>query len=140
MDKNRKGRRVVISASASNQVAIIKWRKYWTSLGYRVINDPGQEISKEDFSKTWPGVHKYFYRTISKTDILFIANADKNNIPGYIGAGVFAEISFATGLNFIRKKKIQILLSKMPSSKSIFHEDIERWLDLGWLKKLEIKR
>jgi len=87
----------------------------------------------------WPDVHKYFYRTISKTDILFIANADKNNIPGYIGVGVFAEISFAAGLNFIRKKKIQILLSKMPSSKSVFHEDVKRWLGLGWLEKFETK-
>ncbi|NUQ57449.1 MAG: hypothetical protein HUT38_03125 [Candidatus Paceibacter sp.] len=133
MGSNLKSKKVVISASASQIEAINKWINYWKNEGHEVINYPVQ-IVEENFLNVWPNVHKDFYNFLSKCNIHFIANEDKNGIVGYIGAGVFAELSFSMGLNFSRNDKIIIYINKMPDSKSIFYEDIKRYVDLGWVK------
>lgn len=136
MENKFKSKKFVISASASQTEAIGKWKKYWEDKGFEIINYP-IGISKEDFIDVWPKVHEDFYKSLSKCDIHFVANEDKNGIVGYVGAGVFAELSFSLGLNFSRKNKIIIFINKMPNSKSIFYEDIKKYVDLGWVKLFE---
>ncbi|MDP2705809.1 MAG: hypothetical protein Q8O49_01215, partial [bacterium] len=71
-------KKVVISASASLQPAIRKWADYWQKKNCRILNWP-RPIAKTDFSKKWPGIHKDFYKSLIKTDILFVANEDFKN-------------------------------------------------------------
>lgn len=136
-NKERVSKKIVISASASQTEAIEKWIKYWGGEGCEIANYP-IGISEEDFVDIYPKVHKDFYRSLFECDIHFIANEDKNGIVGYIGAGVFAELSFSLGLNFSRDKKIDICILKIPDTKSFFCEDIKRWVDLGWVKLFKI--
>lgn len=136
MGNNLKSKKVAISASASQTEAIEKWKDYWENKGFEMTNYP-IDIKEEDFLSVWPKVHEDFYKSLSKCDIHLIANEDKNGVSGYVGTGVFAELSFSLGLNFSRDKKIAILIYKIPDTKSIFYEDIKRWVDLGWVKLFE---
>jgi hypothetical protein len=126
---------VVISASASQKSAIENWVKYFKDKDYKVINHPIQ-IENKNFANVYPKIHKKFYNSLSKTDIHFISNEDKNGVVGYIGTGTFAELSFTVGLNFIRKKKIKIIVQKIPDKKSNYYEDIKSWEKLGWINFL----
>lgn len=137
MENNLKSKKVVISASASQTEAIGKWMKYWGDEGCEIVNYP-IGIKEDDFLNVWPKVHEDFYKSLDKCDIHFVANEDKNGISGYVGAGVFAELSFSLGLNFSRDKKIDVWIIKIPDTKSVFYEDIKRWVDLGWVKSLSI--
>ena len=132
-------KKVVISASSSQHLVIKKWLKYWKEKGYRVINHPIQ-IKKSNFQTDWPKIHKDFFSSLSKADILFIANEDKKGFTGYVGVGVFAELSFVLGLNFIRKRKIKIVLYKKPSRQSVFYEDTVLWLKLRWINLFNKKQ
>ena len=130
-----KSKKIVISASASQKVAIGKWLKYWDNKGFKVIGNPVQ-IKSKDFVVAWPKVHVDFYKALAKTDFHFIANEDKDGISGYIGVGVFAELAFVVGLNLSRLKKITVLIYKIPDSKNIFYKDIMLWLGQGWITLL----
>ncbi len=124
---------IVISGSASLQPQMKKWVSFWKSRSYKVLNWP-QPISKNEFLKEWPKIHNKFYKALETTDILFVANENKNGQQGYVGNGTFAEISFSAGLNLIRKKKIEIILQQKASSKNQFSHDIEIWEKMGWLR------
>ena len=124
---------LVISGSSSLTKEMGRWLAYWQDKGYEVIDWPIQ-IKKAEFNKKWPQVHKKFYQSIEKTNVLFIANEDKNGMNGYIGPGVFAEISFSIGLNLTRKKQIKILLYKLPSKKLFYYKDLSLWIKMGWLE------
>lgn len=54
--------------------------------------------------------------------------------PGYIGPGVFAEISFRIGLNLTLAQDVPIILLNIPSADSPFHDDIMLWNSLGWVR------
>jgi hypothetical protein len=137
MENSVKNKKVVISASVSQGEEIInKWIKYWKSKRGIVIKHP-TKIEKNKLLALWPKVHKDFYKSLSRTDIHFIANEDKDNYSGYVGVGTFAEFAFSVGLNLSRDKKIDILIYKIPDQKSIFYKDIIRWLKLGWIKLLK---
>lgn len=128
-------KKVVISASASLQLAIQEWADYWQKKNCRILNWP-RPIAKKDFLKKWPDIHQDFYKSLDKADILFVANENAKGQRGYIGNAVFAEIAFCAGLNLTRKKKIEIILRQRPDKKNKFFEDLECWRKLGWLKIL----
>lgn len=88
----------------------------------------------ENFRSDFPKVHKDFYIALTKTDILFVANENKNDEKGYIGPGVFAEIAFSVGLNLAQDKDIEIILNQIPNKNNVFYNDIKLWLDLNWIK------
>ena len=126
---------VVISSSASLQDQIKKWLSFWVSKGYKVTDYP-KEVKDSEFSKEYPMIHKNFYKKLynPNLNVHFVLNEDKNNISGYIGPGVFAEIAFRVGLNLIQNKKVKIILFKKPSPKNHFYKDIQLWLSLGWVR------
>lgn len=133
MKRKNKTKKIVISGSASLDKKMKDWVCYWQSIGHEIIDWP-VSIKKDSFYKKWPTVHKNFYKALEKTEVHFIANEDKNGIKGYIGPGVFAEISFAVGLNMTRKKQIEILLYKLPSKKLFYYSDLKLWIKMGWIK------
>lgn len=126
---------VVISASSGNRTEIRKWIDFWESKKCTVI-DYSKVVEKNKFMELYPEVYKNFYNSIIKTDILFVANYDKNEIEGYIGAGVFAEMAFAVAQNLLNNKNIEIVLAKMPSDKIQAIDEIKLWLEIGWIRLL----
>jgi len=76
------------------------------------------------------------YKKMAQSDIVLILNMEKNGVDGYIGAAVFAEISFAIGLNRMSHSNKEIVvycLNPFPASLP-YAEELQYWVDLGWLK------
>lgn len=126
--------KVVIAGSAGLQEEIQKWIQYWNSKeGYKVVNYP-RAIPQGDFEKSYPEVHTQFFKDISETDVLFIANGKKNGIDGYIGAETFAELGFGLAQNLVYGKKIKLILANMPAKEVACYGEIVLWLRLGWIE------
>jgi hypothetical protein len=128
--------KVVISGSASLQEELKKWVRYWEKRNAEILAWPVL-VSEERFEKEYPRVHSDFYRAIAASDILFVANEPKNGIGGYVGPSVFAEVSFAIGLNFVRKRKIGITFLNPPADDSPSSEALRLWIGYGWAEILE---
>ncbi len=125
--------KVVIAGSASLQKKMLFWKNYWEKQGAKVLDWP-RPIKNSEFFTKYPNVHIEFLKSIMQTDILFIANEDKNGISGYIGAETFAELDFGIAQNLIYGKQIRIILLKMPSKKVQSYDEIKLWLKLGWIE------
>lgn len=124
---------IVISGSASLQDKVNYWLDYFKNKDYEILDYPSP-IEQNSFLELYPNVHKNFFKSLTKCDILFIMNEDKNNISGYIGASTFAEISFCVAQNLIYNNNIEILLLKIPDKKVQCYDEITLWLNLGWIK------
>lgn len=122
-------KKVVISGSTKLLKEVSYWKKVFEEKGYEVINYPHIE-ENADIGE----VYKKYYNDIEQCDIFFLMNEKKGNIEGYIGASVFGELTYAIMNNVIHNKNIKILMLDMPSIALFCHEEIVRWLDLGWIK------
>lgn len=124
--------KIVICSSMSFWEEINQWRKKLEENNYEVIKYPKQFTG--DFLPNYKIEFSEYYQKIAETDILFVLNVKKNNIDGYIGASVFAEIAFAIGLNRASNKKIKIFcLNKFPDSLP-YSEELKYWEQLGWIQ------
>lgn len=125
-------KKVVIAGSASLQPEIVKWIKILKKKNYQVLDYP-KPIEKEKFIELYPNVHIEFLQNITKADMLFLMNEDKNGIEGYIGYEAYAELLFGLSQNLIHQKKIELVIYKMPSTNVGCYEEINLWLKLGWI-------
>lgn len=112
---------------------ILYWNTELQKQGYSVVQYPKQ-ISGEFL----PGYIVEFtthFQQMEQSDIIFILNKEKNGIPGYIGAAVFAEIAFAVGLNRTSRQNnpLSIVLLTGISPELPHYEELQRWIDLGWV-------
>lgn len=121
--------KVVISGSTKLLDEVSFWKNKFEDKGYEVINHPHIE---EDVPVEV--VYKKFYEDIENCDIFFLMNEKKGNIEGYIGASVFGELTYAVMNNVLHNKKIKVLMLDMPSVALFCHEEIVRWLDMGWIE------
>lgn len=124
---------VVIAGSASLQEEVLKCKEEFENKGYNVLDYP-KAIDSSNFMELYPDVHKEFFDNITKTDILYIMNEDKNGIEGYIGAESFAELTFGLAQKLVNKKDIELVLLKEPSDKVQCYNEIKLWKELGWIK------
>ncbi len=129
-------KKVVIAGSAKLQSDINRWKQKFSNDNYEVLDYP-KGIEKEKFMELYPNVHKEFFENITKTDVLFIMNEDKNGKIGYIGAESFAELTFGLAQKLVYGKNIELVILKMPSTDIGCHEEINLWLKLGWIKLYE---
>jgi len=128
--------KVVIAGSAKLQNEIQKWIDYWNSNdGYSVLDYP-KTIPQDNFEELYPAVHKNFFKNITETDILFIANEKKNGIDGYIGAETFAELGFGLAQKLVNGKNIKLILANMPAKESACYDEIILWRKLGWIDEV----
>lgn len=126
-------KKVVIVWSASLEEKIQHWKDTWETKGYSVINYPAP-IPKETFLEQYPTVHTKFFQDLMEADTVFIMNEDKNGIIGYIGAESFAEMAFTVAQNLVSGKQIEILVLQMPENRVQSHQEVELWLQLGWIR------
>ena len=129
-------KKVVIVGSAKLQNNINYWKEKFSNNNYEILDYP-KAIEKERFMELYPNVHKEFFENITKTDMLFIMNEDKNGKIGYIGAESFAELTFGLAQKLIYEKNIELVILKMPSKEVQCYEEIDLWLKLGWIKLYE---
>lgn len=129
-------KKVVIAGSAKLQDDINYWKEKFSNNNYEVLDYP-KAIEKERFMELYPSVHKEFFENITKTDILFIMNEDKNGKTGYIGAESFAELTFGLAQKLVYGKNIELIILKMPSKDVQCYEEINLWLKLEWIKLYE---
>ncbi len=129
-------KKVVIAGSAKLQQEIQNWRKFFINKGYEVLDYP-KKIDETKFMELYPNVHKEFFENITKTDMLFIMNEDKNGKSGYIGAESFAELTFGLAQKLVYNKNIELVVLKMPSKDVQCYEEIDLWLKLGWISLYE---
>lgn len=126
-------RKLVICGSVSLKNEIKKWVNYFEKNNFKVIAYP-KTIEEDKFTQVYPEVHKSFLENITKCDVLFIMNEDKNGCKGYIGAETFAELCFGLAQNLIYNKNIELIIYKMPDEKVACYDEIKLWLELGWIK------
>lgn len=131
-------KKVVISGSSKLQDKINYWIEHFQKKNYEILDYP-RPIDDEAFIQLYPNIHKEFFENITKTNLLFIMNEDKNNIKGYIGAETYAELTFGLAQNFIYNKNITLVVLKMPSPKVQCYEEIKLWLELGWIELYDEK-
>jgi hypothetical protein len=126
-------KKIVICASSSFDKEIIEWKKKLESKNFEVIKYP-MKIN-DNFLANYEKEFAEHYDAISKTDILLAVNLEKKGISGYIGAGVFAEMAFAIGLNKILGKKIEICyLNSLPEETLPYSDELKLWQQLGWIR------
>lgn len=131
-------KKIVIAGSAKLQDKINLWKSFFTEKKYEILDYP-KPIDEEKFMELYPSIHKNFFKNITKTDILFLMNEDKNNIEGYIGAESYAELTFGLAQNLIYNKNIDLIILKMPSREVQCYDEIKLWIELGWIKLYEGK-
>lgn len=102
-------KKVVIAGSAKLQKEINKWLKIFESKNYEILDYP-RKIEQERFIELYPSIHKTFFEYITKTDMLFIMNEDKNGKYGYIGAEAFAELTFGLAQKLVYNKEIELII------------------------------
>ena len=131
-------KRVIISGSAKLQDNINQWVKYFENKNYEVLDYP-KLVKQENYINELEDVYKNFYRSIENTDVFFLANEEKNGIKGYIGAGMFAELTYAVILNLVHNKNIEIYILNIPSSELPQYDEVKFFIDMGYIKLYEEK-
>ena len=129
-------KKVVVSGSAKLQNDINYWKQKFSDNNYEILDYP-KAIEKGKFMELYSSVHKEFFENITKTDILFIMNEDKNGKIGYVGAESFAELTFGLAQKLVYGKNIELVILKMPSKEIQCYEEIDLWLKLGWIRLYE---
>lgn len=126
-------KKVVIAGSAKFQKEVNNWLKIFESKNYEILDYP-KEIEEKRFMELYPNIHSKFLENITKTDMLFVMNEDKNGQLGYIGYESYAELLFGLSQKLIYNKNIELVIMKMPSQEVGCYEEINLWLKLGWIK------
>ena len=124
-------KKVVISGSNKKPEEIKKWIEYWNGRkGFSVIKSP-KNISPEYFEREFSDELKDHLQMIADTDILFVANCEKDGMDGYIGSGVYAEIVFAVSQNILYGKNIKIILAEKPATDAPVFDEISALVYAG---------
>lgn len=131
MDQQKK---VTICASMSFWEDTLKWKEQLEKNDYIVIQYPKQFSG--EFLPNYKREFIQHYEKMAESDSILALNMRKNEVDGYIGAAVFAEIAFAVGLNrTVRKNNPLEIYCVNPFPKSLpYSEELQHWVDLGWLK------
>lgn len=129
-------KKVVIAGSAKLQKEVNEWLNFFESKHYEILDYP-RKIEESKFMEQYPNVHIKFLENITKADLVFLMNEDKNGIEGYIGYEAYAELLFGLSQKLIYHRNIELIILKMPSTNVGCYEEIDLWLKLGWIKLYE---
>ena len=127
--------KVVISASVRLQAEIQRWKNFFEEKGCEILDAP-KPVDPQCLIQCYPEIYRNFMESITRADLLFVMNEDRDGIPGYIGAETFAELSFGLARRTVDHQKIDLVLLKMPDSRVACFEEVSLWRQLGWIKIL----
>lgn len=126
-------KKLIISGSSKLQERAAYWRGYFEGRGYEIIDYPGQITSGDHLAENLSDVFVSFFQNIDRADVFFLMNEDYKDIGGYIGPSAFSELTYAIIANLNRGKKIEINLLQTPSDEQACSEEINFWLQQGWI-------
>ena len=126
-------KKIVISGSAKLQKEIDKWINFFESNDSEILDYP-KAIEESKFMELYPNIHTEFLENITKADMLFIMNENKNGKIGYIGYEAYAELLFGLSQKLVYNKNIELVILKIPDTDIGCYEEIDLWLKLGWIK------
>lgn len=131
-------KKVVICASATFETEIVNWKNKLLEMGYEVIKYP-VKIGNDNFLDDYELEFSDHYKCIADSDMILALNLEKKGISGYIGAGVFAEMAFAIGLNRSMNKNIEVkYLNPITRGTLPYSDELELWQKLEWIKQFEV--
>lgn len=126
-------KKAVICGSVTFEEELREWKEKLENKDFKVLKCPAK-IKKDNFLDSYKKEFKDHYNAISNADAIFVLNFEKKGIDGYIGAGTFAEMAFAFGLD----RDIDVyLLNSLPSEKFPYSDELKWWDNLGWIKYLD---
>lgn len=132
-DNNKnKNKNIVIIGSSKFLDKIEKLKDYLIQKGYNVIEYPKQ-INHLD-ENVYINRYKSFFKALDSTDEIFVANFDKNEIKGYVGAESFAELSFIVANNVLKDENRKIYLLNEPSKEVSSYFELNSFIKLGIVK------
>ena len=129
-------KKIVICSSVSFEKEIIEWKEKLEKLNFEVAKYPIKLSG--NFIDEYEKEFSNHYKAIFDADAIIVLNIEKNGIPGYIGPGVFAEISFATGLNKVSQKEIIVYCINSLPQNLPYSEELNLWQKLNWIKIFKI--
>ncbi len=129
-------KKVVIAGSAKLSKEVSNWVETFKNKNYEVLDYP-RFIEKARFMELYPNIHIDFLKNIMLADMFFLMNEDKNGIVGYIGYEGYAELLVALTQKLVYNKNIELVILKMPSPEVGCFEEINLWLNYGWIKLYE---
>jgi hypothetical protein len=128
--------KMVIAGSARNPEAIQKWITRWKT-EYDIV-DYVKPINPNNLTEEYKEVFITFYQAITQADVLFVANEKRNDIEGYIGNAVFAEIAFSIAQKIVHGQEIKVVLAHEPSPSVNGYDELILWKKLGWINLMEL--
>ena len=134
-NKNKKknmNKNIVIIGSSKFLDKIEKLKDYLVQKGYNVIEYPKQ-INHLD-ENVYINRYKSFFKALDSADEIFVANFDKNEIKGYVGAESFAELSFIVANNVLKNENRKIYLLNEPSKDVSSYFELNSFIKLGIVK------
>ena len=134
-DKNKnknENKNIVIIGSSKFLDKIEKLKDYLINKGYNVIEYP-KKINHLD-EKVYINRYKSFFSALDSADEIFVANFDKNEIKGYVGAESFAELSFIVANNVLKNENRKIYLLNKPSEEVSSYFELNSFIKLGIIK------
>lgn len=126
-------KKIVIAGSAKLQKEIDKWINFFERNDYEILDYP-KAIEESKFMELYPNIHIEFLENITKADMLFIMNENKNGKIGYIGYEAYAELLFGLSQKLVYNKNIELVILKIPDTDIGCYQEIDLWLKLGWIK------
>lgn len=129
MENKNKNKNLVIIGSSKFLDKIEKLKDYLIQKGYNVIEYPKQ-INHLD-ENVYIERYKSFFSALDSTDEIFVANFDKNEIKGYVGAESFAELSFIVANNVLKNENRKIYLLNEPSENVSSYFELNSFIKLG---------
>lgn len=123
---------IVIIGSSKFLDKIEKLKDYLINKGYNVIEYP-KKINHLD-EKVYINRYKSFFSALDSADEIFVANFDKNEIRGYVGAESFAELSFIVANNVLKNENRKIYLLNKPSEEVSSYFELNSFIKLGIIK------
>lgn len=125
-------KKIVIAGSAKFVEEIENWKNYFESKGYDVI-EYTRKIDQTD-TNVYVERYKSFFKALDITDELFVVNEEKNGIKGYVGAEVFAELSFIVANNILKNENRKVYLLNEPGEELKAYFELNTFLKLGYIE------
>lgn len=125
-------RKIIIAGSSKFYKEAEKLKTKLEKKGYEVLNYP-KKID-ETIELEYKEVYESFYYDLNKTDDLLLLNLDKKGIKGYIGYESYAELSFLVVKKIQKNPEHKIYLYKMPSEEVGCYEEINHFINLGYIE------